>query len=232
MTGAEATLPNVLQHLPHVRALHFATHGFFIDDTLISQLELLAAEGPASSLTINRSRSSVLARNPLLRSGIVLAGANRQVRLDARGLPNLGDSILSGEAVMALNAEQVELVVLSACDSGQGDPTSGDGSWGMLAAFHIAGARNIVGGLWKVSDQATAQLMAEFYRHLGRKGTTPIEALRSAQLSLARHVAQPSSDRGIDLAQTLPVSDTEKNPRAAVASLRDWAGFVLSGPGF
>jgi CHAT domain-containing protein len=232
LTGADATLPRVLEALPHVRSLHFATHGFYLDDVLTSKLELVAAQSPPSSLAVNQSRYSVLARNPFLRSGLVLAGANQQVRLDAHGLPHLGDSVLSGEAVMALNAENVELVVLSACDSGKGDSINGEGSWGILGAFHAAGARNVVGGLWRVSDQATAKLMTEFYRHLGQDGMTPLEALRAAQLTMARQASLPSSDRGVDLGKTLPVSGESTGARAAAAAVRDWAGFVLSGPGF
>jgi CHAT domain-containing protein len=232
LTGAHATLPRVLEALPHVRSLHFATHGFYLDDVLTSKLELAAAQSPPSSLAVNQSRYSVLARNPFLRSGLVLAGANQQVCLDAHGLPYLGDSVLSGEAVMALNAENVELVVLSACDSGKGDAISGEGSWGILGAFHAAGTRNVVGGLWRVSDQATAKLMTEFYRHLGQDGMTPLEALRAAQLTMARQSSLPSSDRGVDFGKTLPVSGESNGARAAAAAVRDWAGFVLSGPGF
>ena len=232
LTGTDATLRRLLEALPQARSLHLATHGFFINDVLTSQLKLSAAESPPSSLAVHRSRFSVLARNPLLRSGLVLAGANQKVRLDARGLPDLGNSVLCGEAVMALNAENIELVVLSACESGKGERISGEGPWGILGAFHAAGARNVVGGLWRVSDRATAKLMSEFYRHLGQDGMTPLEALRAAQLTMAREATLPSSERGVDLDKTLPVADQPTETRRAAAAVRDWAGFILSGPGF
>lgn len=231
LTGTDATLPRLLEAFPQARSLHLATHGFFINDVLTSQLKLIAAQSPPSSLTFNQSRFSVLARNPRLRSGLVLAGANQQVRLDARGVPDLGNSVLCGEAVMALNAENIELVVLSACESGKGERISGEGPWGILGAFHAAGARNVVGGLWRVSDRATAKLMSEFYRHLGQDGMTPLEALRAAQLTMAREATLPSSERGVDLDKTLPVADQPTETRRAAAAVRDWAGFILSGPG-
>ena len=77
----------------------------------------------------------------------------------------------------------VDLVVLSACDSGLGRELRGEGLWGLTRAFQHAGARSVVASLWRVSDQATSALMVRFYDHL-RAGRAKDEALRAAQIDL------------------------------------------------
>ncbi|MEM7583847.1 MAG: CHAT domain-containing protein [Acidobacteriota bacterium] len=77
------------------------------------------------------------------------------------------------------------LVSLSACDSGLGKETSGDGMIGLTRAFQYAGARSVMASLWSVSDQSTAELMIRFYKHL-LSGLTKDEALRAAQLEFIR----------------------------------------------
>jgi CHAT domain-containing protein len=74
-------------------------------------------------------------------------------------------------------------VVLSACDSGLGRETQGEGLLGLTRALHYAGARNVVASLWQVADDATAELMIRFHREL-RSGADAETALRAAQLPL------------------------------------------------
>jgi CHAT domain-containing protein len=76
-----------------------------------------------------------------------------------------------------------DLVVLSACESGLGKELGGEGLIGLTRAFQYAGARSVMASLWNVNDQATAELMIRFYRHL-RAGKTKDEALRAAQREL------------------------------------------------
>ena len=86
-----------------------------------------------------------------------------------------------------------DLVVLSACHSGLGQERGGEGLMGLTRAFQYAGARSVVASLWRVSDQATADLMLGFYRHL-KEGRTKAEALRAAQVELitaGRTAARP-----------------------------------------
>ena len=90
--------------------------------------------------------------------GLVLAGANRP--------ETPGRGILTGEAIVGLDLRGLELAVLSACETGLGDVAGGEGVFGLQRAFHVAGCRNVVASLWKVDDEATAALMALFYRHL------------------------------------------------------------------
>lgn len=77
----------------------------------------------------------------------------------------------------------VELVTLSACDTGRGKELAGEGMLGLTRAFQYAGARSVVASLWAVGDRSTTLLMQRFYRHL-KDGSARDEALRRAQLAL------------------------------------------------
>jgi CHAT domain-containing protein len=83
---------------------------------------------------------------------------------------------------LKLNAD---LVVLSACRSGQGRMHQGEGVTGLARAFLYAGSKGVVCCLWSVDDQETASLMVDFYGHL-QKGRSAPEAMREAQLSMIR----------------------------------------------
>ncbi|MHB8863167.1 MAG: CHAT domain-containing tetratricopeptide repeat protein [Pirellulaceae bacterium] len=234
LSGSEATVDNVLQGLSTAHAAHFATHGFFIDDSFGSFVALAAADPASHELTANRVRASVLGRSPFLRSGLALAGANAVIFTDESGMPSSAEGILTAEMVAAVDARHLQLVVLSACETSRGDAATGEGLLGIQSAFHIAGVRNVIAGLWKVPDAATVALMHEFYRLLGREKMTPLAALRSAQLHVMRGAKErPSAARGINPAATVPLDEsfTGDGKKTNCCPL-DWAGFILSGPGF
>jgi CHAT domain-containing protein len=77
-----------------------------------------------------------------------------------------------------------DLVVLSACETGQGKEIQGEGLVGLTRGLMYAGSPRIVVSLWSVDDQGTKELMTEFYRQMWQQGKSPIAALRAAQLSL------------------------------------------------
>jgi CHAT domain-containing protein len=77
-----------------------------------------------------------------------------------------------------------DLVVLSACDTGRGRILAGEGVWGFQSQFLSAGAKNVVGTLWRVEDESTAEFMEEFYKGPDLKEYA--NALRTAKLKLLR----------------------------------------------
>ena len=188
--------------------------------------------------SIGRERVGAGLRNPLVLSGLVLAGANRpSADVDGSTRDDLG--ILTAEAIAGLPLQDLELVVLSACETGLGLVGGGEGVFGLQRAFHLAGAHNVVASLWKVDDQATAALMAIFYDQLWRQHKPPIEALRTAQLTLYRHperIGELAKRRGTPdfdkLVQRPEPGPDQRQPAGAQrAPIEQWAAFVLSGWG-
>ena len=238
LQGDEAGTAQVLRALPRARWAHIATHGFFADPAVPSVLrpdpKLFAAAGT--------ERVGAGRRNPLVLSGLVLAGANRS-STDVGGSARDDLGILTAEAIAGLPMAGLDLAVLSACETGLGTVAGGEGVFGLQRAFHLAGAHDVVASLWKVDDQATAAVMAIFYDRLWRQNEAPIEALRAAQLTLYHHperigeLARMGRSPDFDKLVTQPVKPTAAgSPAGATAAPRrtaekDWAAFVLSGWG-
>ena len=110
-------------------------------------------------------------------SGLVLSLYDKQGRFHEDGFLTLSD-------IYGLRLP-VELVVLSACRSGLGKEVRGEGLIGLTRGFMYAGATRVVASLWKVDDEATAELMKHFYLKMFREGMSPADALRAAQVSLS-----------------------------------------------
>ncbi len=109
-------------------------------------------------------------------SGIVLSLYDKDGRPQENGFLRLQD-------IYNLKLP-VDLVVLSACRTGLGKNIRGEGLIGLTRGFMYAGAARVIASLWKVDDEATAELMKRFYQHLFRDGMTPAASLRAAQVSL------------------------------------------------
>jgi CHAT domain-containing protein/Tfp pilus assembly protein PilF len=157
-----------LKALKSPRILHIASHGFFLSDQQLTS-EMGKRRGSSSA----RLPSS---ENPLLRSGIALAGANQRSSGE-------DDGILTALEATQLDLSGTELVVLSACDSGVGEVHNGEGVYGLRRALALAGAQTQVTSLWKVSDDATRHLMVDYYRRL-QAGEGRAAALRSTQRAM------------------------------------------------
>jgi CHAT domain-containing protein/tetratricopeptide (TPR) repeat protein len=145
------------------RVLHLSTHGYFCEDLDISQNQIL--------------------ENPLLRSGLALAGANQLMEDSGENL-HLEDGILTAFEVSGLNLMGTEHATLSACETGLGEVKNGEGVFGLRRAFQSAGAESILMSLWKVPDEETYQLMDRFYKNWLDDGMTKREALRQSSLRI------------------------------------------------
>jgi len=178
LLGAEASKQALLR-LPAPGILHVATHGFFLDDTTAAQGT--RAVGQFGAVVDAGPRD--LPPNPLLRSGLVLAG----VREAAPQSSHPKDSLATALELSSMNLWGTQLVVLSACDTGQGDVKPGQGVYGLRRALRVAGAQTVVMSLWKVNDETTRELMVDYYRRL-LAGQGRAAALAEAMRSLrAKH---------------------------------------------
>ena len=209
LLGRDASEQTVKRLAPGRRILHLATHGFFLGDECGTPLEgtravggLVATNGPKPA-PARSPRAHALPENPLLLSGLALAGANRRT---AAG-PQEDDGILTAEEVASLNLEGVEWAVLSACDTGLGQLRAGEGVFGLRRAFQVAGARTVVMSLWQVEDRSARIWMRALYEGRLVQGLDTADAVREASLSVLR-------DRRARQQSTHPFY---------------WAGFVAAG---
>jgi CHAT domain-containing protein len=108
-------------------------------------------------------------------SGLVLS------LVDEQGKPQGG--FLRLHDIYNLNLP-VDLVVLSACNTGLGKDVRGEGLVGVVRGFMYAGAARVIASLWKVDDEATAELMKHFYQRMLQGGMSPAAALRAAQVDM------------------------------------------------
>jgi CHAT domain-containing protein len=178
-TGKEA-LEEVLRQKGTPRILHLATHGFFMSDQDLSALMQQGIGRGIDQVGVPAHIGKrVKIENPLLRSGIALAGANRAIR---SGEVEESDGIVTAEKILGLRLRGTEMVVLSACDTGLGEVKSGEGVYGLRRAFTQAGAKSLVMSMWSVPDKETKELMVEFYRNLLSGKMNRCQALRQAAL--------------------------------------------------
>ena len=226
------------------RYLHLATHGFFEPPDRVERLlRGLAArpDGPA----LWREQTTTLASLPLLRSGLALAGANRQAETDD---PRAPAGVLTGQDVEGLDLRGCEVAVLSACQTALGDAKRSQGVLGLQRSFHAAGVKTMVTSLWNVHDAATLELMDEFYRRLwGKEKPSRLEALRQAQLAILRdpgRVRRRTAALLADARRRGVPEEALRGPGRLALDLPDggkiqaapkrspeawWAAFVLSG---
>jgi CHAT domain-containing protein len=188
------------------RYLHLATHGYFeparsryspalpaaslvgiasapgLAGTVQALANILAVDDPdildrQEGFDPTGRLARVHGRNPMLATGLVLAGANRAD----------SDAVLTAEEISGPDLRGCDLAVLSACQTALGKQEGYQGVMGLQRAFHDAGCTALVASLWNVNDAATSVLMEVFYEQLWRHKKTPIEALRLAQLTVLKN---------------------------------------------
>jgi tetratricopeptide (TPR) repeat protein/CHAT domain-containing protein len=152
--------------------LHLSTHGFFLSSGRSRQ-------APVADLTPG---DETMVHNPMLRSGVALAGAQRSLDLWKQGIypPAASDGIVSAEEVSLLKLGGTWLVTLAACDTGLGEVRRGEGVLGLRRAFVQAGAQNLLMALWRVDDVFTAGFIPRFYERAMRD-RRPASALADLQ---------------------------------------------------
>lgn len=160
--------------------LHIATHGFFLKESQSKGEKVFGIE-------VNQAKD-----NPLLRSGLMLTDAEQTMSEATAGTEasSANNGVLTAYEVITLDLKNTDLVVLSACETGLGEIKSGEGVYGLQRAFQVAGAESVVMSLWKVSDEATQQLMTSFYKEW-MSGKQREEAFFAAQRSLRERFPEP-----------------------------------------
>ncbi|MDX2194796.1 MAG: CHAT domain-containing tetratricopeptide repeat protein [Cytophagales bacterium] len=177
-TGSQVTEEKV-KNINNVTVLHIATHGFFENDVQLGK---------------NKSKSAAK-ENPLMRSGLMLAGSDITLQNKKNGYithkeGKTEDGILTAYEAMNLNLDKTDLVILSACETGLGEVKNGEGVYGLQRSFLVAGSKSIVISLWTVNDETTQKLMTLFYSNWLKTGERR-KSFHDAQSQLRKSFPNP-----------------------------------------
>jgi len=164
-------LESDIKNLVNPSLIHIATHGYFLDEE----------DGGGALIKMP---------NPLMMSGLILAGAENFIQTGHNPLQEHDDGILTAYEAMNLSLDETSLVVLSACETGLGKVQAGEGVYGLQRAFQVAGASAIIMSLWSVDDTATQMLMGLFYEEYLRTNDL-YSSFRNAQQELKKKYPQP-----------------------------------------
>ena len=197
----QEALEEVVKKVDNPKVLHIATHGFFFENLTAKSNDKQSDSAPGSlslDFDLDNMQSVKLKQqqntktNPMMRSGLVFAGVSSYAKYKNQYNPDIKteDGILTAFEAQNLNLDHTELVVLSACQTGQGDINYGEGVFGLQRGFMAAGAKTIIMSLWNVSDEATQGLMTTFYQ-LWLGGKSKREAFRLAQLKMKKKYKRP-----------------------------------------
>ncbi len=166
-----------LKAVSHPSVLHIATHGYFLSDANLSG-------GMAMGVRISKAKE-----NPLLRSGLLFSGAAAAMD-EGPTISREDNGILNAYEAMNLDLKDTQLVIMSACETGSGEIVNGEGVYGLSRSFQVAGAKKIIMSLWKVDDEATQELMTNFYSSWA-KTSDPHEAFLLAQRTVKAKYQEP-----------------------------------------
>ena len=169
--GDQATESRFKQESAGKRVIHLAAHGYLLGSIC----------GSESRQKFGMEDRYFARANPLVLSGLYLAGANKT--LEGAAEPGGEDGILTAYEVSALDLNGTRLVVLSACRTALGKVEEGEGTYGLRRAFQMAGVRTVVSTLWPIPDKATSEMMGALY--VGWEGPISL-ALQRVQLERLR----------------------------------------------
>lgn len=170
LTDNSATETYFKQNAQKFNVLHIATHGFSFADPNEVRYEEKKNDVEYGQVTFRGGgrgfgvNSFVNNENPLMRSGLVMAGAN-----DVWVKPEKGDTddgVLTAQEVTQIDMRKNDLVVLSACETGLGDIKGNEGVYGLQRALKMAGVKYIIMSLWEIPDRETVEFMGTFYNDL------------------------------------------------------------------
>ena len=211
-----------------IKTLHIATHGFYWTEREAQQLKKL------NFLQLDdNNRSPYVEDKALTRSGLLMSGANNAL-MGIEMPEEIDNGILTAKEIAGLDLRGLDLVVLSACQTGLGEIT-GDGVFGLQRGFKKAGAQSLLMSLWKVDDQATQMLMTQFYANL-IKGQSKYEALREAQRYVRDYETEetvivnevtPSQKRRMERQGITWEAQKEVRKIHPYAHPKYWAAFIL-----
>lgn len=161
--------------------LHFSTHAFFMKEF----------SPPAGGKVIDYDEQEYLDEYGY-GQGLFFSNSGPEWNKDVheKGILPRKDNILTAYEISQLDLSNTDLVILSACDTGQGSPDESVEYMGLVRAFKIAGVKSVLMSLWEVDDEATSQLMILFYKEW-LKGMDYHEAFRKAQMQMKKHYSNP-----------------------------------------
>lgn len=190
-------LESAFKQLKSPSVLVISTHGFFLDG---DQTQSSVADETRSVSSISSTANLLI--NPLLKCGLMLAGANQHLSIDS--LEN--DGVLTGLEIADTDLSGTRLAVLSACKTGLGELEATGGVVGLRRAFHVAGVQSVMSSLWEIPDRDTMILIQGFFESLSDSR----DVRASLQATQQRHVKT-------------------RRKRFGVAHPFYWAAFVLTG---
>ncbi|MFO0984655.1 MAG: CHAT domain-containing protein [Planctomycetota bacterium] len=204
LLGEAATRDALAQFAPKARFVHLATHGYFTPESVAASIKDDRSLGArASPGRIMPFDEQVRGFAPMELCGLAFAGAN--LPPDRYGfIPG----VMTASEIARLDLRRCELVVLSACDTNVGVRRAGQGIASLQQAVYAAGARASLTSLWKVPDEATRELMIDFYRRMWIERKPKRQALFESQ----EKMRTARDERGRPKYRT-----------------RDWAAWVLVG---
>jgi len=181
--ATEESIKRIGKDKPSPRILHISTHGYFFPDPKENE--------NSRPSTLDQEPIFKISDHPMIRSGLILAGANHAWQTGKPLKPDMDDGILTAYEISQMNLTGTELVVLSACETGLGDIAGNEGVYGLQRAFKIAGVRNLIMSLWQVPDFQTKELMSAFYRNWLKEQLSIREALEAAQQEMRNKGFEP-----------------------------------------